>query len=298
MLPKLLLNPHACPALRSLRLGFATAAIRLYAFVKLIHTFSSNTNCLRPFLVGATFSPAFYIAMNKSTALFSCAALFAALHVAVAGEITGTVTLKGTPPKEKDITPLKDDATCGKLHSEMPTTHFYVVNANGELADVVVFLKEVPGAKSTGATAEPVTLDQKGCEYTPQILAVQTGQKIVVKNSDPVMHNVHDLPTVAGNNEVNQAQMPGSGDLTFTFDKPEMFLKFKCDVHPWMFAWVSVFDNPCFAVSDKDGNFKIKNVPAGKYTIEAIHRKAGSTKQEIEVKDGAPTKVDFTLEAK
>ncbi|MGH7870096.1 MAG: hypothetical protein ACREP9_21270, partial [Candidatus Dormibacteraceae bacterium] len=134
--------------------------------------------------------------------------------------------------------------------------------------------------------------------YTPQILAVQTGQKIVVKNSDPVMHNVHDLPMVAGNKEDNQAQMPGSGDLTFTFDKPEMFLKFKCDIHIWMLAWVSVFDNPYFAISDKDGTFKIKNVPAGKYTIEAIHRKAGNTKQEIEVKDGAPTKVDFSLEAK
>lgn len=236
--------------------------------------------------------------MNKTTALFYCAVLLGACQVATAGEITGIVTLKGTPPKEKPITPLKEDATCGKLHSEMPMTRFYVVNSDGKLADVVVYLKEVPGAKSTGASAEPVVLDQKGCEYSPQILAVQTGQKIVVKNSDPVMHNVHDLPTVTGNNEMNQAQMPGTGDLTFTFDKPEMFLKFKCDVHIWMFAWVSVFDNPYFAVSDKDGAFKIKNVPPGKYTIEAVHRKAGSTKQEIEVKDGAPTKVDFALEAK
>jgi len=235
--------------------------------------------------------------MNKTTALLSLAGLLAAVQLATAGEIAGTVTLKGSPPKEKDITPLKDDATCGKLHSDMPTTHFYVVGADGKLADVVVYLTEVSG-KSAGATAAPVELDQKGCEYTPQILAVQTGQKIVIKNSDPVMHNVHDLPTVTGNKEDNQAQMPGAPELTFTFAKPEMFLKFKCDVHPWMFAWVSVFDHPYFAVSDKNGSFKIPNVPAGKYTIEAKHRKAGSSKQEIEVKDGAPTKVDFALEAK
>ena len=225
------------------------------------------------------------------------AGLTALLQAAQAGEITGTVTLKGTPPKEKDITPLKEDANCGKLHTEMPTTHFYVVGANNSLADVVVSLQGV-SPQSTGAKAEPVNIDQKGCEYTPQILAVQTDQKILVKNSDPVLHNIHDLPTVAGNKEQNVAQMPGSADLTFTFPKPEMFLKFKCDVHPWMFAWVSVFDHPYFAVSGKDGSFKIANVPAGKYTIQAAHRKAGIVTQEIEVKDGAANKVDLTLEAK
>lgn len=224
-------------------------------------------------------------------------ALAAALQAAVAGDITGTITLKGTPPKERDITPLKDDVNCGKLHSEMPTTHFYVVGGDGALADVVVSLQGISG-QSTGASAPSVELDQKGCEYVPQILAVQTGQKIVVKNSDPVLHNVHDLPTVAGNLEQNMAQMPNSADLTFAFAKPEMFLKFKCDVHPWMFAWVSVFDHPYFAVSGKDGTYKITNVKPGKYTLQAAHRKAGTVTQEIEVKDGEAAKADFTLEAK
>ena len=235
--------------------------------------------------------------MKKTTAM--AAALFgaAALHLACAGEITGTVTLKGTPPKEKEITPLKEDPNCGKLHNDMPTTHFYVVGPNGGLADAVVSVEGLEG-KSTGASAPAAELDQKGCEYVPQILAVQTGQKIVIKNSDPVLHNVHDLPTVAGNKEQNMAQMPNGPELTFTFSKPEEFLKFKCDVHPWMFAWVSVFDNPYFALSGKDGSFKIDNVPAGKYKVKVAHRKAGTTTQEVEVKEGAPAKVDFTLEAK
>jgi len=222
-----------------------------------------------------------------------------ACQFAGAGEITGTITLKGTPPKEKDISPLKEDATCGPLHKgETPTTHFYVVGPKGELADVVVALQGVSG-KSTGASAQPVILDQKGCEYSPQILAVQTGQKIVVKNSDPVLHNIHDLPNPdSGNPEKNMAQMPNGPELTFTFDKPEDFLKFKCDVHVWMFAWVSIFDHPYFAVSAKDGTFKISNVPAGKYTVKAVHRKAGAATQEIEVKEGEPAKVDLTLEAK
>jgi plastocyanin len=232
----------------------------------------------------------------KTTALLTLTACLA-LFNARAGEITGTVTLKGTPPKEKDITPLKDDPNCGKFHSSMPTTHFYMVGPKGELADVII---SVEGAKgpSTGASASTVVLDQKGCEYVPQILAVQTDQKIQVKNSDPVLHNVHNTPAVAGNKEQNMAQMPGGQDLVFSFSKPEEFVRFKCDVHPWMFAWVSVFDHPYFAVSGKDGTFKIANVPAGKYTLKATHRKAGTTKQEIEVKDGEPAKVEFALEAK
>jgi hypothetical protein len=121
----------------------------------------------------------------------------------------------------------------------------------------------------------------------------------VVKNSDPVLHNVHTEPAVSENKSYNLPQMAGGADLTFSYDKAETFLKFKCDVHPWMFAYMTVVDHPYFAVTDKDGNFTIKDVPAGKYTITALHRKAAATgvDQEIEVKaDGA--KADFALEVK
>lgn len=223
-------------------------------------------------------------------------AAFAA-HSLSAGDITGKVTLKGTPPAEKDITPLKADPTCGKLHADMPKTKFYAVGAGGELADVVVYLEGVSG-KSTGASAAPAVLDQKGCEYVPQIMALQTGQKLNVKNSDPVLHNVHTTPDPkSGNKESNMAQLAKAPDLTFSFDKPELFLRFKCDVHPWMFAWISIFDHPYYAVSGKDGTFKIANVPPGKYKLTAVHRKAGTQSQDLEVKaEGA--QATFTLDAK
>jgi len=237
--------------------------------------------------------------MKKISVFIAIAALTGSLQIASAGDIIGTITLKGTPPAEIPITPLKDDPTCGKTYTSMPTTHFYVVGSNGGLGDVVLQLKgDNINGKSTGASAPTIVLDQKGCLYHPQIFAVQTGQKIEVENSDPVLHNVHVIPTVAGNPEENKAQMPGSAPLTFSFPKAEEFVKFKCDVHPWMFAWVTVVDNPYYAVSDKDGGFKISNVPPGKYTIEAAHRKLGKQTKEIEVKDGEPTKVDFTFEIK
>jgi len=213
-----------------------------------------------------------------------------------AADIVGTITLNGTPPPEVPYTPLMNDSTCGAMYKTTPTTHFYAVGPNHELADVVVSLKGITG-KSTGASQPPVTLDQKGCLYEPQILAIQTGQKLVVKNSDSCIHNVHCVPTVSGNPESNQVQMPGGADLDFTFAKPEMFLKFKCDVHPWMFAWVSVFDSPYYGMSDKDGKFIIKNVPPGKYTVEADHRKLGTSTQEVEVKDSDVT-VSFTFDVK
>jgi len=229
--------------------------------------------------------------MKKSFVFTVAAALALALNLQAA-DITGTITFKGTAPAEKELTPIKEDPNCAALYpGALPKTKFYVVGANGELADVVVALKGV-AAKSTGASAEPATLDQKGALYVPQIIAIQTGQKLVVKNSDALVHNVHAQPTA--NPESNQVQMPNGADLTYTFDKPEMFLKFKCDVHPWMFAWVSVFDHPYFAVSGTDGKFTIKNVPAGKYTLEATHRKLGVQTAEIEVTDsGAVQNLTF-----
>jgi plastocyanin len=193
---------------------------------------------------------------------------------------------------------MKDDPNCVALYGgKYPTTRFYVVGASGELADVVVSLKGITG-QSTGASAAPVTMDQKGALYMPQIIAIQTGQKLMVKNSDTFMHNVHAVPKKeSGNPESNLPQMAGGADLTFTFDKPEPFLKFQCDVHPWMFAWVSVFDHPYFAVSGPDGKFTIKNVPPGKYTLEATHRKLGTQTAEIEVKDDGAVQ-NFTFEPK
>jgi plastocyanin len=231
----------------------------------------------------------------KKISLILALSVFGLLQTASAGDITGFISFKGTAPAEYELTPIKDDPNCAAMYpGEVPKTKFYVVGAHGELADVIVSLKGISG-KSTGASAAPATLDQKGALYTPQIIAIQTGQKLTVKNSDPVVHNVHTKPTA--NPESNEVQMQGGADLTYTFDKPEMFLKFQCDVHSWMFAWVSVFDHPYFAVSGADGKFTIKNVPPGKYTLEAAHRKLGTQTAEIEVKANGAVQ-GFTFEKK
>jgi len=246
--------------------------------------------------------------MKLSFALLTAIGVAGVTQFATAADVTGTVTLSGTPPAAIPIAPLNNDPVCGKMHSDKVFTEFYVVGANKELADTIVMLKgESLKPASAAASAAPVVLDQKGCLYVPQIVAIQTGQKLLVKNSDPVtvpMHNVHINPTAGPNSseystKISQPQMTGAADLTYNFSAPENFMKFQCDVHPWMFAWVTVVDNPYYAVTGKDGKFTIKNVPPGKYKIVALHRKASPTgmEKEIEVKDSGAT-ADFTLEAK
>ncbi|MDQ6631267.1 MAG: hypothetical protein M3Y82_05870, partial [Verrucomicrobiota bacterium] len=161
----------------------------------------------------------------------------------------------------------------------------------------VVYIKEGLTGKTYEVPAQPVVLNQVGCEYKPYVFGLQTKQKLLIKNSDPVMHNVHVIPKSSSNKESNQAQPANGKDIEKTFDTPELFMGFKCDVHPWMFAYASVFDHPYFSVTDKEGHFTIKNVPAGKYTIEAKHRKVGAVTKEVTVGKDNQT-ADMVLELK
>ena len=212
-----------------------------------------------------------------------------------AADITGKITFKGTRPPEKTID-MASDPKCGALHSKPITTRHYVVDKDGGLANVFVYLKTGLEGKTFPVPAEAGLLDQIGCEYTPYVSGLMVGQKLKIKNSDPTLHNVHMMSK--NNKEFNFAQPLKDQVNEKTFSNPEVMVKFKCDVHNWMFAYAGVLPHPFYAVSGKDGTFKIKDVPPGKYTIEAYHVKthgvnAGLAK-EITV-EGNQT-VDFTIE--
>jgi hypothetical protein len=238
--------------------------------------------------------------MKRLAFLLSFTALAAFVQAAGAGDVTGKVTVNGTPPPEK---PIAYDDTCSKLHPTVPTTRHWVVGKDKGLANVFVYIsKGLEGKKFTPPTT-PVELDQVGCNYEPYVFGVMIGQPVRIKNSDPLMHNIHALPKVDGNGEFNFAE-PSQGDINDTkwienIKAPEVLLKIKCDVHQWMFAYAGVVDHPFFAVTDADGNFKIANVPPGKYTLTAYHLKAHGAKpgetQEITVADG-PVTANFTVQ--
>lgn len=209
-----------------------------------------------------------------------------------AGDVTGKVTLKGTPKAE---IPIDLGPSCGPVATKKYTTRHYVVGKDSGLANVFVYLKK-DGLKAAPAGDAPL-LDQVECMYQPYVMGVVAGQKFKVRNSDALLHNVHATPKA--NKEFNFGQ-PVKGQVNEkSFDNAEILVRVKCDVHPWMFAYVGVVDHPYFAVTDADGGFKISGVPDGKYTLVAYHLKThgaastGETK-EIEVK-GGEVKQDFTV---
>jgi hypothetical protein len=218
--------------------------------------------------------------------------------------IKGRVTLNGTPPPENTITALNANLQCGPSHHGPVTTHFFQVSKDGGLADVFVFISRGLKGQKFPVPGTPVALNQKGCFYEPYVFGMMTGQKLVVKNSDKILHNVHIDPNPDGPNAgkaKNVAQAPGGGVISASFPAPEDFLKIRCDVHPWMYAYACVVDNPFFAVTDAQGNFVISNVPPGDYTLTASHRKANSGRggemQEITVTAGQTTTANFTIQA-
>lgn len=212
------------------------------------------------------------------------------------GTITGRVTLEGTPVGEQQL-PL--DAACSascKAHDKgMPRFTRNFVTKDGGLADVLVTLVDIP-PQPIPAGAGPLVITQRGCEYEPYVAACQVGQTIHVVNDDPLTHNIHTLPEVSGNKEVNQSQAAKAKPLDFTYSKPEEFLRVKCDVHPWMFTYISVLNHPFYSVAGETGNFEIKGLPDGKYKVKFKHRKAGEKIEEVEVRDGKAT-VNVALKA-
>lgn len=221
------------------------------------------------------------------------------------GLIHGRVFLNGKPPPGPKIDAIMNDPQCGKLHAAAPEMPFYVVDAERQLADVWVYLERASSApqllEEFPVPPDHVVIDQVACEFKPYVVGIQTGQTLEVRNSDPMMHNVHFIPAIPGNKESNKAQMPKSMPLLYRFDRAEGFLRLKCDVHSWMFAYVCVTDHPFFAITSKDGSFTIPNVPPGKHTLVAMHRKAGTVKREIVVvpiSEGVPGETNFEIEVK
>ena len=201
-----------------------------------------------------------------------------------AGEVTGSVKYVGQPPKAKRLR-MDADPVCAASHQKAVKAESFVVDANGNLANVMVYLKNV---KYDGkVSSEPKTLDQAGCVYTPHVLGVQAGQPLKILNSDATMHNIHGLPKV--NREFNFGMPKTLKEKTVTFDKAEDIFVVKCDVHPWMKSYTQVFDHPYYAVTDKSGNFRIANVPDGTYEIVAWQEKFGSKRtlsKNVTVKSG------------
>jgi plastocyanin len=201
-----------------------------------------------------------------------------------AGVITGKITFDGPRP-ERTVVRMAADPNCKPDPEEALSDALVVAEDNG-LTNVFVHIKDGLGDRVYETPTSAVVLDQNGCQYEPHVFGVHVGQPIEVRNSDATLHNVHALPKE--NSEFNFGQQAITPPITKMFDKPEIGVRFSCDVHGWMRAYANVVTHPFFSVTKGDGTFEIKGLPPGTYTLEAWHERLGTQTQSITIPEGAP----------
>lgn len=207
--------------------------------------------------------------------------------------LSGTITFSGERPKPRRID-TSADPVCSEASEALWTED--AVGSEGKLANVLVYVEGASlGEYEFTPPTSTVTLEHRGCSYLPRVSGVRVGQPLVILNLDATMHTTH--PLTQKNPEWNQTQPPGTPPLVKTFKRPEKFVAFRCNQHPWEKAYVGVFDHPFFAVSDEQGSFKIEGLPPGQYKVIAWHERFGEKSVDITFLPGEARDLSFTFNA-
>ena len=218
------------------------------------------------------------------------------VDAATAGSIAGKVTFEGAMPAVETIK-MTTAPNCVTSGGPNPQSDAVLIGADKGVKNAYVHIKAgLDPAYTFDMPTGKVVLDQRGCVYTPRVVGLRVGQPIDVVNSDDTLHNVHALPMQ--NQEFNEGQQFRNMRLTKTFTVPEVMVRFKCDVHGWMAAWVGVTTHPFFAVTGADGTFELKGVPPGTYTVEAWHEKFGTRTTQVTVAPSQAQQTSFTFDGK
>ena len=208
-----------------------------------------------------------------------------------ASSITGTVTFSGTAPNLKPIA-MDADPVCAKKHSAPVPNDVLLLGNGNTMGNIMVWVsKGLPAGKTWPVPSAPVVIDQDGCQYKPHVMGIMVGQTYKILNSDGVLHNVHALPKI--NQGFNRPMPPTVKEASATFTKPEDLFQLKCDVHPWMNAYIAVFTHPFFSVTGTDGKFTISGLDPGTYTISAWHEKLGTQTATVTVGANETKSQDF-----
>jgi hypothetical protein len=215
------------------------------------------------------------------------------------GSISGTVKLTGTPPHMRGID-MSKDPYCVKQHeNNPPKLENVVVGSGGGLENVVLYISQgLTGNEASAVPSEQPEFDQKGCMYTPHVLAMDVNQQYKVITSDQTTHNIHPLPQPgSGNIGWNKSQPPGAPPIVTSWKAEEVAIPVKCNIHPWMHGYFVVVKGP-YATTDDSGNYTIKNVPAGSYTVTAWQEDLGTQTSKVTVSAGSAAKADFSFKGK
>lgn len=215
------------------------------------------------------------------------------VDAATAGQVVGRVAFDGEAPAGRPID-MRGETACAEKHDGQPTDRPVVVGDDGGLKNVYVYVREGLPAGSWPAADQEVELDQNGCIYVPRVLGLQTGQTLVIRNSDGLLHNVNARPTNQRGFNISQ---PTNMTTNRSLAQPEVMIPVQCDVHGWMAAYIGVQDHPYFAVTPEDGTYRIENLPPGDYVIETWHEEYGTQTQNVTVAESGEARADFQYSA-
>ncbi len=206
--------------------------------------------------------------------------------------VSGRVAFTGTAPTNPRID-MAEEPQCAAAYQTAPRQETVVVNSNGTLANVFVYVQSGLAAGATYAPpSTPVVIDQKGCHYVPHVFGIMVGQNLEIRNSDSLLHNIK--AQARSNRPFNISQPAAGMTTTRTFSAPEVTVALACNVHGWMSAYAGVMAHPFFAVTGSDGSFSIAGLPAGTYTLEAWHEQYGTQTATVTVADGESKTAEFT----
>jgi plastocyanin len=198
-----------------------------------------------------------------------------------ASSVTGTVIFDGKAPALKPLA-MDADPACAKKHSAPVANEMLVLGSGNTMGNILVWVsKGLPAGKTYPAPKTPVVLDQVGCQYKPHVMGIMVGQQYKILNNDGILHNVHALPKI--NKQFNRAMPATVKEASASFDKEEAVFQVKCDVHPWMTAYVGAFNHPFFSVTSTDGKYTISGLDPGTYEITAWHERLGTKTSSVTV---------------
>jgi hypothetical protein len=186
------------------------------------------------------------------------------------------------------------DAKCIELHGDKPVLdEDLIVSSGGGLKNAFVRVQRGAAKMDYPMPEEPAELNQKDCMFRPRVQGIRVGQRLLVGNGDPVTHNVRSFPTL--NPAFNFGQPPDTDPRERVFERAEREIEVQCDFHLWMHAYIFVMDHPFFSVSEDDGEYAIKDLPPGDYTLETWHEKFGRQRKSVVVGSDDVADVNFTF---
>jgi plastocyanin len=198
-----------------------------------------------------------------------------------ASTINGSVIFDGKAPTLRPIA-MDAEPVCSAKHAGGAPNEALVLGTGNTMGNVMVWVsKGLAAGKTWPAPQTPVTLNQDGCTYKPHVMGIMVGQPYKILNSDGILHNIHTLPKV--NASFNRGQPATVKEMSTTFPKAEDVFQVKCDVHPWMSAYIGVFTNPFFSATGPDGKFTISGLDPGTYELTAWHERLGTQKATVTV---------------